>query len=137
MTHKPLDERLQRAKEIAEDYLRANGYQIVTEDKKLFPYVEPALAALKQGRLLVFAIAEFPSAEQFLRPEELIHIRDDLDEFVRANTPESDERVKRVDRAALVMCPGDITVVSPVGDIKWLVFQVEDEVPEQLDRLSP
>lgn len=137
MTHKQLDERLRRVKQVAENYLRANGYEIVTEDKKLFPYVEPSLAALKQGRLLVFAITEFPSADQFLRPEEMIHIRDDLDEYISANTPESDERVKRVDRVALVMCPGDIIVASPIGDIKWLVFKTEDEVPDQLDRLSP
>ncbi len=136
MTHKPLDGRLRRLRQVAEEYLKANGYEIVDEDKKLFPYVEPALAALKQGRLLVFSITEFPSTDQFLRPEELIHIRDDLDEFVRVNTPESDERIQRVDRVALVMCPEDITVLSPVGDIKWLIVKTEDEVPEELDRLS-
>ncbi|MBI2954747.1 MAG: hypothetical protein HYY30_10575 [Chloroflexi bacterium] len=137
MNHKLLGERLERIRQIAENYLRANGYEIVTEDKKLFPYVEPALAALKQGRLLVFAMVEFPSAEQFLRPEELIHVRDDLEQFITENTPVSDGRVNRVDRVALVMCPEDINVLSPVGDIKWLIVQGEDQVPEEIDRLSP
>ena len=136
MTHRQVDEILRRLKRIAEDYLVANGYQVVTEDKKIFPYVEPALAALRDGRLLVFSIKEFPSASQFLRPEELIHIRDDLKEFVEANTPDSDARVSRVETVALVMTPEEITVAAPVGDIKWLMVKQEDEVPDALDKLS-
>lgn len=90
---------------------------------------------LKNGTLVVFAIKVFPRPGQFLRPEELIHIRDDLREFVETNTPESDPRIARVERVAIVMTPEDVKAAAPVGDIIWMVVQGEDELPDALDQV--
>jgi len=135
MTHRFLDEQTQRLVEIARNMAVAHGWEIVTEDKNLFPYVEPALAALKNGSLIVFAAKVFPRPGQFLTPTELIHIRDDLNEFVEKNTPESDPRVSRIEKVAIVMTPEDVRAAAPVGDIVWIVVQTEDELPDALDQV--
>ncbi|MCL5959545.1 MAG: hypothetical protein M1358_09570 [Chloroflexi bacterium] len=135
MKHKILDEQTLRLLEIAGNLSRAHGWQIVTQDKRLFPHVEPALATLKNGTLGVFAIKVFPQPGQFLRPEELIHIRDDLDQFVRENTPEDDPRVERIEKVAVVMTPEDVRAVAPIGDIIWVVIRDEDALPDALDRV--
>mgnify|MGYP005847102681 FL=1 len=135
MSHKLTDEQTRRLVQIATSMAQAHGWEVVTEDKRLFPHVEPALATLKNGTLVVFAVKVFPRPGQFLRPEELIHIRDDLAEFVDVNTPESDSRVSRIEKVAIVMTPEDVKAAAPIGDIVWIVVQDEGELPEALDQV--
>ena len=126
---------VQEALGVAARMLEAYGFEIVTEDRRLFPQFEPSLAVLKDRRLLVFAASAYSSADLFLRPEELNEIREDLESLIAANQPSKDDRVREVEKIALVVTPGEITMASAEGDIKWLVVETADEVPEEMDRL--
>lgn len=117
--------------------LTANGFEVVTNDQKLFPSLRPDLAALKGGLLLVFAVKAFSAMGQFLSASEINDIREELDRVVAKNNPSKDPRVRRVQRAALVMTPEDVVVQSEGSDIQWLVVRDYDQLPEQIDRVLP
>lgn len=134
MTDQGIDIEIQEMLDLAEELLVANGYDIVTEDRDIFPYSQPALAALKDGLLLVFSASVFRQSGQFLRPEELNHIREDLERWVGENTPESEPEVSEVHAVALVKTPDDVTIASPVHDIRWVTIKDVDELPDELGR---
>ncbi|MGQ9676053.1 MAG: hypothetical protein ACUVX1_10360 [Chloroflexota bacterium] len=121
----------------AASILTANGFELVTNDKRLFPSLRPDLAALKGGLLLVFAVKAFSAMGQFLTASEMNDIRQELDRVVAKNNPSKDPRVKRVQPAALVMTPEDVVVHSEESDIQWLVVRDYDQLPEQMDRVLP
>ena len=133
--HQQIDRQVRALVHVAEDLLTSHGFRIVTDDPEIFPYVRPGLAALQDGRLLVFAVAVFPRTGQFFEPSELIHLREELESIVRENRPERNPRVQHVETVALVQTPDDVRAAAPVGDIKWVVVRSPEELPEEFDRL--
>lgn len=120
---------------VSEDLLKSRGYQIVTDDQKLFPYRRPALAAMKDGRLFIGALAVFPRTGQFFDPAELNRVRDELDSIARDNRPDRDPRVQHLETIAIIQTPDDVRAAAPPGDIQWAVVQGPDELPEEFDRV--
>ena len=132
MSHIEIDKTLQMLVDNAAELLKAHGYEIVTEDKQLFPYFTPGLAAIKSGRLLVFNISVFPIKGLF--EEELPTIIDYFKDAVDTNTPESDSRVAFIEKVALVLAPETIEDKAPAGDIHWIGIQSPSELAEKLRR---
>ncbi len=132
MSHIEVDRTVQMLVDSAASLLQGHGYQIVTEDKKLFPYFTPGLAALKEGRLLVLSVAVFPSKGQF--QQEYDTIQSELREAVEGNTPESDSRVSFIEKVALVLAPEPIEGLAPAGDIHWIGIGNPGELADRLRR---
>jgi len=130
MSHIDIDKTVQTLVDNTSQLLSAHGYQIVTEDKKLFPYVTPALAALKDGRLLVFAVWVFPIKGEF--EEDIVDIQNYFYEAVDENTPDSDPRVQYYEKVAIIMAPENIEDKAPAGDIHWIGIQSPAELADKL-----
>lgn len=110
--------------------LTAHGYEIVTADKGMFPRSTPPLAALKGGRLLVFAFSVFPSTGE--PQSEMESLRVGLEASVDENAPGSDPRVGHVEKVAVVMAPEGGADLLPGGDIHWIVADNLETLSEQL-----
>ena len=132
MSHIDIDRTVQILVDNTTELLEAHGYAIVTEDKQLFPYFTPALAALKEGRLLVFTFAVFPVPGQF--EQEVAAIQSILHESVEGNTPESDPRVSFIEKVAVVLAPDSIEEIAPAGDIHWIGIGSPGELADKLRR---
>ena len=130
MSHIQIDKTLQMLVDNTAQLLSGYGFQIVTEDKKLFPYYTPGLAALKDGRLLVFSFWVFPVAGEF--EKELNAIQADLREAVEGNTPESDERVEFIEKVCVVLAPEKIEDIAPASDIHWIGIGTPGELADKL-----
>ena len=62
-------------------------------------------------------------------------IRDELNALVTKNRSSGDEVVSTIEKVALVLVPGDITIASSQGDIKWVVVEEVEELPEEMDKV--
>ncbi len=132
MSHIEIDRTLQMMTSNLTEQLNAHGFQIVTEDKALFPYLTPALAALNAGRLLVFGLWVFPKVGEF-QPE-IGAIQSYFRDAVENNTPESDPRVQFIEKVALVLAPESIEDMAPAGDIHWIGLGNPSELSEKVRR---
>lgn len=130
MSHIEIDKTLQLIVSNTAELLKGHGFQIVTEDKTLFPYFTPGLAALQSGRLLVFGIFVFPKEGEFL--QEVETIQSYFNDAVEQNTPESDPRVQFIEKVAVVMAPESIEEQAPAGDIHWIGIGSPGELPDKL-----
>ena len=130
-----VDRKLRELVRVSEDLLKSHGYQIVTDDPKLFPNRRPGVAALKDGRLLVGSVAVFPRTGQLFDPAEINRVRDELETVARENRPDRDPRVQHLEAIAVVQTPDDVRAAVPSGDIQWAVVQEPDELPEEFDRV--
>ncbi len=132
MSHIEIDRTLNLMVSNACELVKGHGFQIVTEDKALFPYFTPALAALKAGRLLVFGFFVYPRPGEFV--DEIDPIRNYFQEAVENNTPESDPRVQIIEKVAIVLAPETIEDKAPAGDIHWIGLGSPTELAEKLRR---
>ncbi|MGE5619782.1 MAG: hypothetical protein ACM3US_11045 [Sphingomonadaceae bacterium] len=132
MSHTEIDKTLQMIVNNTTELLKGHGFDIVTEDKILFPYFMPGLAALRSGRLLVFGVFVFPKEGEFL--EEIEAIQSYFNDAVEQNTPESDPRVQIIEKVALVMAPETIEDKVPAGDIHWIGIGSLAELTDRLRR---
>ncbi len=130
MSHIEIDRTIQMMTSNLDELLKGHGYQTVTEDKQLFPYFTPAVAALQSGRLLVFGLWVFPSVGEF-QPE-IEAIQDYFRNAVEQNTPETDPRVQFVEKVALVMAPETIEDKAPAGDIHWIGLGNPSELADKV-----
>jgi hypothetical protein len=131
----PLDPESLQLEETSANILAANGYRIVSDDRRLFPSLHPDLAVLKDGELIVFAVKSFDLTEEFLSPEHLNDIRAELEAVIAENHLSTTAEVKQIAEVALVMTPENVTVASESGDIQWLLVQDYDELPELIDKV--
>lgn len=132
MSHIQIDKTLQMVVDNTTEQLKGHGFQIVTEDKALFPYFTPGLAAFKDGRLLVFGLWVFPRPGEFA--QEIDSIRNYFQEAVENNTPESDPRVHILEKVAVVLAPETIEDKAPAGDIHWIGIGNLGELADKLRR---
>ena len=132
MSHIEVDKTVQMLVDNTAELLKGHGFEIVTEDKQLFPYFTPGLAALKDGRLLVFGIWVFPLPGEF--QQEIPAIQDYFNGAVEQNTPESDPRVAFIEKVAVVLAPETIKDKAPAGDIHWIGIGAPGELSEKLYR---
>lgn len=132
MAHIDVDRTLQMLVDNATQLLKGHTFEIVTEDKRLFPHYTPGLAAIKNGRLLVFSIWVFPVKGQFQK--ELGTIQSDMQQAVEENTPESDPRVQFIEKVAVVLAPETIEDRAPAGDIHWIELGAPAELADKLRR---
>ena len=130
MAHVDIDKTVMMLVDNTAQLLKGHGFEMVTEDKKLFPYFTPSLAALKDGRLLVFSISVFPSKGEFQK--EADYILDVFKNAIGRNTPESNSRVHDVERVAVVMAPESIEGKTPSGDIHWIGIESTNELADML-----
>ncbi len=130
MSHIDIDKTLQTLVDNAAQLLSGHGYQIVTEDKKLFPYFTPGLAALKNGRLLIFALWICPNKGEF--EQEIESIQSYFQDAVDQNTPDSDPRVQYFEKIAAVLAPESIEEMAPAGDIHWIGIGSPAELADRL-----
>ncbi|MGI5836317.1 MAG: hypothetical protein ACOX87_07470 [Chloroflexota bacterium] len=130
MSHIEIDKTVQMMVDNASQLLKSHGFEIVTEDKKLFPYFTPGLAAMKSGRLLVFNISAFPIQGVF--QEEISTIQSYFQEAVETNTPESDPRVAFIEKVAVVLAPESIEGQAPSGDIHWIGIGSPSQLADRL-----
>lgn len=130
MSHIEIDKTVQMLIDNTSQLLKGHGFDIVTEDKKLFPYFTPGLAAMKSGRLLVFNISVFPVQGEF--QEEIPTIQTYFQEAVETNTPESDPRVAFIEKVAVILAPETIEDKAPAGDIHWIGIGSPSELPGKL-----
>lgn len=130
--HIQIDKILQMLVDNSTELLKGHGFQIVTEDKKLFPYFTPSLAVLKAGRLLVFNISVFPQHGEF--EQEISTVQAYFQDAVDTNTPESDPRVEYLEKIAVVMAPETIEDKAPSGDIHWIGLGSPSELADKLRR---
>ena len=135
LQQEPMSRAEKQLKDTTASILQANGYRIVTDDQGLFPIMRPDLAAEKNGQLIVFAVKSFRRIGQFMRPEHLNDIREELENVVNRNNLSMGHEIKKIQSVAIVMTPESITVASEAGDIQWLVIRDFDELPDQLDRV--
>jgi len=132
MSHIEIDKTLQMMVDNLTQLLEAHGFQIVTEDKALFPYFIPSVAALKSGRLLVFNVSVFPMPGEF--EQEVESIQQYFADAVDQNTPESDPRVQFIEKVAVVLAPERIEDKAPAGDIHWIGLGSPSELTEKVRR---
>lgn len=130
--HTQIDKIVQMLVDNSTELLKGHGFQIVTEDKKLFPYFTPGLAALKAGRLLVFNIAVLPMPGNFT--QEIPNLQAYFQDAVDTNTPESDPRVEYLEKVAVVLAPETIEDKAPSGDIHWIGLGSPSELADKLRR---
>ncbi len=132
MPHIQVDKTVQMLVENSAQLLRGHGYEIVTEDKRLFPYFTPGLAALKAGRLLVFNISVFPVQGEF--EQEATNLLNYFQEAVETNTPDSDPRVAFIEKVALVLAPESIEEKAPAGEIHWIGIGSPSDLADRFRR---
>lgn len=132
MSHIEIDKTIQMLVDNTTELLKGHGFEIVTEDKRLFPYFTPGLAALKDGRLLVFNISVFPVPGEL--QQEIQTLLNYFQEAVDTNTPESDPRVSIIEKVAVVLAPETIEDKAPAGDIHWIGIGSPGELSEKLRR---
>lgn len=132
MSHIEIDRTVQMMTSNLTELLKGHGFQIVTEDKALFPYFTPGVAAINSGRLLVFGLRVFPGVGEF--QQEVGSIQSYFRDAVETNTPESDPRVQFIEKVALVLAPETIEDIAPAGDIHWIGLGNPSELAEKVRR---
>ncbi len=132
MSHIEIDRTIQMMTSNLAQLLQSHGFQIVTEDKALFPYFTPGLAALNSGRLLVLGLSVFPKVGEF--QQEISTIQDYFEDAIESNSPESDPRVQFMEKVALVLAPESIEDKAPAGDIHWIGLGNPSELAEKVRR---